>query len=58
MRRLRKGVSGVGVKEVALAVKERVGEEVGEWKDRDRFGQRVRAMGIMVEDQVMDQVYD
>jgi hypothetical protein len=58
MRRLRKGVSGVGVKEVALAVKERVGEEVGEWKDRGRFGQRVRAMGIMVEDQVMDQVYD
>ena len=49
---------GVGAKEVAQAVKERVGEKVGEWKDRGRFGQRVRALGIMVEDEVMDQVYD
>ena len=43
---------------MAQAVQERVGEEVGEWKDRGRFGQRVRALGIMVEDEVMDQVYD
>ena len=59
MRRLRQSISRVvGVKEVAQAVKERFGEEMGEYEDRGRFGQRVRAMGIMVEDGVMDEVYD
>ena len=59
MRRLRQSISRVvGVKEVTEAVKERFGEELGEYEDRGRFGQKVRAMGIMFEDGVMDEVYD